>query len=202
MALSKLVEKPIRFFKPDPGNVKMHSEQQIEHLIASIERFGFKDPIGCAPDGRILEGHGRFEAAKRMGFKKIPCIIVTGLTAHEMDAYAIAHNQTTLNTGLDNTAVKEEFQRYDIDESDFMSLGYTQEDGAFLLDDTPGGGAQDRGERTGSQTEAPVTTMHFGSKQAFEQFTNFLTVLRLRYPDRSSIAERLDAFAQEYGPSL
>jgi hypothetical protein len=202
MATSKLVEKPIGWFKPDESNVKMHNDTQIDHLCASIERFGFRDPIGCLPDGSVLEGHGRLEAAKRMRIKKLPALIITGLSGKDVDAYRIAHNQTTLNTGLDNTAVKEEFQRLNVDESDFLSLGYTAEDGAFLLDETPGSGAQDRGERTGSQTEAPVTTLHFGSKDQFERFTNFLTVLRLRYPDRSSIAERLDAFAAEYGTNL
>lgn len=202
MPVTRLVEKPIKWFKPDPNNVKLHSDQQIEHLKASIQRFGFRDPVGCLPDGSVLEGHGRLEAAKQLMMKKVPAFIVEGLNDREARAYAIAHNQATLNTSMDNTAVKEEFQRLEVGEDDFLSLGYTLEDGAFLLDETPGNGTQDRGERTGNPPEVVVTTLHFGSKAQHDQFTNFLTVLRLRYPDRSSIAARLDAFATEYGANL
>lgn len=201
MSVHSLVEKSIKWFKPDPANLKLHSDIQVEQIVASIQRFGFRDPIATDDKGNIIEGHGRYEAAKRLMMKKVPCIVLTGMTPTQLKAYGIAHNQTTLNSGLDNTAVKEEFQRLEVDETDFVSLGYTAEDGAFLLDDTPGGGTQDRGERK-ENTDPAVTTLHFGSKAQFDQFANFLTVLRLRYPDRTSIAARLDAFATEYGSNL
>jgi ParB family chromosome partitioning protein len=202
MSVGRLVEKPIGWFKPDPGNVKLHSEQQIEHLMASIKRFGWRDPIGTDEQGNVIEGHGRLEAAKRLMMKRVPALILTGLTDRQKKAYAIAHNQTTLNSGLDQTAVREEFERLEVGENDYVSLGYTPEDALFLLDRETGSGTQDRGERSGRPPEVIFTTLHFASKQSFEQFTSFLSVLRLRYPDRQSIAERLDAFTQEYGGNL
>src|SRR6202163_790610 len=39
---------------PDPRNARTHPKRQIEQLRASIEAFGFTNPILADPDGRII----------------------------------------------------------------------------------------------------------------------------------------------------
>lgn len=52
------------------GNLKVRTAEDVEHIISSIERFGFSFPffIWVRPDGEkcCLDGHGRILALKQM----------------------------------------------------------------------------------------------------------------------------------------
>ncbi len=58
--------------------------------------MGFRDPALITKDGEIIDGHIRVEAARRLGLKEIPCIIVEDLSEEE-----IRHPQDRIepNTG-------------------------------------------------------------------------------------------------------
>ena len=60
--------------KPHPRNYKEHPEQQLEHIIKSIEEHGFYRNIVVAKDNTILAGHGVVQASKLMGKEKVPVI--------------------------------------------------------------------------------------------------------------------------------
>jgi len=60
--------------KEHPRNYKQHPEQQLEHIIKSIEEHGFYRNIVIAKDNTILAGHGVALACKSMGKQKIPVI--------------------------------------------------------------------------------------------------------------------------------
>ncbi len=57
---------------PDPSNPRRHSREQIGAIARSIEAFGFTAPILVDGANRIVAGHGRYEAAKRLGLETIP----------------------------------------------------------------------------------------------------------------------------------
>lgn len=85
---------------PYKGNAKLHPAEQIEQIKASIEQFGFKDPIGVWKD-EVATGHGRLIAAKELGLSEIPIIRLDDLSDEQRRAYILAHNQTTLSSGFD-----------------------------------------------------------------------------------------------------
>ena len=60
--------------KPHPRNYKEHPDQQLEHIIKSIEEHGFYRNIVVAKDNTILAGHGVVQASKLMGKQKVPVI--------------------------------------------------------------------------------------------------------------------------------
>ena len=60
--------------KPHQRNYKEHPEQQLEHIIKSIEEHGFYRNIVIAKDNTILAGHGVVQASKLMGKQKVPVI--------------------------------------------------------------------------------------------------------------------------------
>lgn len=62
--------------KPHPRNYRSHPEDQIDHLVRSIEEHGFYRPVVVARDGTILAGHGIVQAAKRMGLSEIPAVVI------------------------------------------------------------------------------------------------------------------------------
>ena len=92
---------------PDPDNAKDHPAWQVEQIKASIEQFGNLDPIGVwGPQNLIVEGHGRYEALKELGYQEAEVIRLDQLTDEERRAYALAHNQTTLTSGFDPDLLK------------------------------------------------------------------------------------------------
>lgn len=60
--------------KPHPRNYKEHPDQQLQHIIKSIEEHGFYRNIVVAKDNTILAGHGVVQASKLMGKQKVPVI--------------------------------------------------------------------------------------------------------------------------------
>jgi hypothetical protein len=86
---------------PDPRNARTHSKRQIDQLKASIEAFGFTNPILADPDGHIIAGHGRLQAARAIGLTEVPTIILSGLSQTQKRALRIADNKIALNAGWD-----------------------------------------------------------------------------------------------------
>jgi ParB family chromosome partitioning protein len=105
-------------------NPKLHPSEQVEQITASIEKFGFNDPIAIAENNEIIEGHGRLLAAQKLGLKSLPVIRLNHLTPAERKAYALAHNKLTLNSGWDVPLLRLEIEAIqDLDAS--LSLDLT-----------------------------------------------------------------------------
>lgn len=78
---------------PAPRNARRHSKKQIRKLANIIGEFGFLVPILATKDGRIISGHGRFEAAPLAGMTHVPVIYVEHLTPPQIEALALAENR-------------------------------------------------------------------------------------------------------------
>lgn len=104
--------------KPYEKNTRKHTDRDVGEIVKSIERFGFNDPVGIWGDENIIvEGHGRYQAAKKLGLKEIPCIRLDNLTDEQRRAYAIAHNATAELSEFDFDNLADELA--DIDLNDF-----------------------------------------------------------------------------------
>jgi hypothetical protein len=128
----------VEALKPYAGNARTHSDKQIAQIAASIGKFGFNNPVLVDADNRIVAGHGRVEAAKRLGLTNIPTIRLDHLSDAERRAYVIADNRLAELAGWDREILKIELQG--LADSD---LGFDIEITGFdtaaldlLLDDT------------------------------------------------------------------
>lgn len=115
---------------PYAGNAKEHPYWQIEQIAASIEQFGFDDPVGIwhNPEGQpvIVEGHGRVLAAKELGIEQVPTIALDHLDDEARRAYTLAHNKLTTNTGYDADMLAAELDA--IDGIDMAAFGFGDDD--------------------------------------------------------------------------
>ncbi len=59
--------RPVGDLIPDPRNARTHPKRQIDQIRKSIEAFGFTNPILADPEGHVIAGHGRLQAAQLMG---------------------------------------------------------------------------------------------------------------------------------------
>lgn len=112
---------------PYANNTKKHPVWHVNQLIASIKQFGFITPIITNDKYEIIAGHGRCEAAKKLGLKQVPVILVSNLSKAEVKAYRIADNQLNLNTGHDEDLLRVELQGLDNLDLDFglETLGFS-----------------------------------------------------------------------------
>src|SRR6476659_4054679 len=93
--------RPVDDLIPDPRNARTHPKRQIDQIRASIEVFGFTNPILADPEGHIIAGHGRLQAARAMGLAEVPVITLSGLSETQLRALRIADNKIALNAGWD-----------------------------------------------------------------------------------------------------
>lgn len=94
--IADMQEVSLTLLKPYERNAKIHGEAQIEKLMDSINEFGFLSPCLIERDTfNIIAGHGRVEAAKRLGMEKVPCVFVEDITEAQRRAYILADNRLT-----------------------------------------------------------------------------------------------------------
>ena len=108
--------------KPYENNAKLHPPEQIEQIKKSIQEFGNNDPIAIDENSVIIEGHGRYQALKELGFKEIEVIKLTHLNEQQKKAYILAHNKLTMNTGFDFNMLSLELDS--IDDFDMSDFGF------------------------------------------------------------------------------
>lgn len=106
----QIVYRKVEDLIPYERNSRTHSEEQIEKVVASIKEFGWTNPILIDEEQGIIAGHGRLEAAKRLGMKEVPVLVLTGLTEAQKRAYIIADNKLALEAGWDEDLLKEELE--------------------------------------------------------------------------------------------
>jgi hypothetical protein len=106
----KIVMRPVGALRSYPRNARKHSKKQMKQIAASIERFGFTNPVLVDGDGQILAGHGRVEAAKLLGMSEVPTIPFADFTPAEVRAYVLADNKLALNAGWDQELLAIELQ--------------------------------------------------------------------------------------------
>lgn len=137
----------INKIKPYKRNAKKHPQEQIEQIINSIKAFGMNDPIGVwGADNVIVEGHGRYLALREMGESgEVPVIHLDNLTDEQRKAYALAHNQLTMNTGFDDDILSLEMEELD----NFFDMA----DFGFDTDDDEIEATAEEEDRTGNMAE-------------------------------------------------
>lgn len=114
---------------PYEKNSRKHTEMQLEKIVSSIKEFGFNNPVLIDDDNGVIAGHGRLEAAKRIGFDKVPCIRLSHLDDAKRRAYVIADNRLTeIGGGWDEDLLREELQAIKDEGKIALNLtGFTEE---------------------------------------------------------------------------
>ena len=78
---------------PYHNNPKEHPPDQIDNIASSIKNYGFTVPIIIDGENEIIAGHGRYEAAKKLGMDELPCIKREDLTDEQIKAFRLADNK-------------------------------------------------------------------------------------------------------------
>ncbi|MBO3462964.1 ParB/Srx family N-terminal domain-containing protein [Aetokthonos hydrillicola Thurmond2011] len=114
--------------QPYDNNAKLHPQEHVDQIAASIGEFDFLDPVAVDESGVLLEGHGRVLAAKARGMGSIPVIQITGLSDAQKIAYRLTHNKLTINTGFDSELLKADFDILNDLDFDLNLAGFDAEE--------------------------------------------------------------------------
>jgi len=102
---------------PSPKNPNKHPEKQIERLAEIIRYQGFRSPIVVSNrTGHIVVGHGRLEAAKKLGLTTVPVSYQDFTDWDQEYAHMVADNAIAEWAELDLPEIKTEIENLgDID---------------------------------------------------------------------------------------
>ena len=104
--------------------------------MRSIEQF-WTNPIPIDEDGTILAGHARVEAARRLGWSKVPTLTIAGLSAAEKRAVVIADNRLPEQAVWDFDLLREHFRELIDLDFDVELTGFSTGETDLLLDGEP-----------------------------------------------------------------
>ena len=152
----KVERRSIGSIIPYARNSRTHSDEQVAQIAASINEWGFTNPILVDIDGEIIAGHGRLLAAQKLGLKEVPCITAVGWSDAQKKAYVIADNKLALNAGWDNDMLAVEFG--ELKELDFNLdlIGFDPDELASILKEPETEGLTDE-DAVPEVPEVPVT---------------------------------------------
>jgi len=108
------------------NNSRTHSDRQVEQIAASIQEFGFTNPLLVDENLQIIAGHGRLMAADMMGLESVPVIKLSGLTETQKRAYVIADNKLALNAGWNDDLLAQELEALTFDDFDLGIIGWDE----------------------------------------------------------------------------
>ena len=105
----RVAYRDIGTVKPYANNARMHPKSQIRLLATSLQTFGWINPLIISPDGTILCGHGRYEAALSLGMNSVPTIMLEHSEA-DRRAYIIADNKLAELAGWTRRTLRDELR--------------------------------------------------------------------------------------------
>ena len=108
-----------------------HNEAAISKVAASLQEYGWRQPIVVDGDMVVVAGHTRLEAARNLGMKTVPIHIAKGLSPEQIKAYRLADNRVGQEAGWDNKLLRLELEELKF--ADF-SLNLTGFDGDELTE--------------------------------------------------------------------
>ena len=116
---------PVEQITPYEGNARKHGYRDLEQIKDSIRADGFNDPLGVWGEKNVIvEGHGRWMAAKAMGIPSLPCIRLDHLTDEQRKEYAIRHNRAAEFSTWDFAMLEEEMAQLEMEGVDLSGLDF------------------------------------------------------------------------------
>jgi DNA modification methylase len=125
--------------RPWDGNPRLHSPEQIAQIAASMQEFGFTNPLLIDEKGLLIAGHGRLQALQALGQKSAGAIEVKGLSKAQKTALLVADNKLALNASWDMAALSSILSELDHANFQMDLTGFTAPEIESILTWSPDG---------------------------------------------------------------
>ena len=125
--------RPIDSVIPYDKNPRLN-DKAVDAVAASLQEFGFRQPIVVDGNGIIICGHTRFLAAKKLGLTQVPVHVATDLTPEKVKAYRIADNKTGEIAEWDFEILPIELTELQESGFDMTTFGFSEKELTKLLE--------------------------------------------------------------------
>ena len=105
----QIVQRAIGNITPYAHNPR-NNQASVAKVAASIEAFGFKQPIVVDSKDVIVVGHTRWLAAQQLGLAEVPVLVADDLSPAQARAYRLADNRTAQESTWDEDLLAQELQ--------------------------------------------------------------------------------------------
>ncbi len=122
------------------------NDAAVDAVAASLQQFGFRQPIVVDGDGVIICGHTRYKAAIKLGLKQVPVHVAKDLSPQQVKAYRLADNKTAELAEWNMELLPIELKDLQAGDFDLSTLGFDEEELAKLLEGGVEGGLTDPDE--------------------------------------------------------
>ena len=192
--------------RPYPGNPRKANDA-VAKVRASLEKYGFQQPIVVDRDMVIIAGHTRHQAALAMGMPLVPVTIATNLTEAQAKAYRIEDNRSGAEAEFDLSLLQIEMADLAVDGIDLASLGFNVGELDKLAEpvdqgsdgddeDEPGTGRRRQGNN-GLGNKVISYSLIFETEAQQAVWFDFLRELKRTMPELETIGARLTRFLNE-----
>jgi DNA modification methylase len=147
--------RPITSIRPYQNNPRIN-DAAVDAVAASIQKFGFRQPIVVDSDGIIVVGHTRYKAALKLGMTLVPVHVAHELTPTEAKAYRIADNQTATLSSWDEFKLPQELAALQNMQFELDFTGFCPEELERLINATVSSGLTDP-DAVPDPPDAPTT---------------------------------------------
>jgi DNA modification methylase len=148
---------PIERLIPRPTNPRTHSPEQVAQLAASMREWGWTNPILVGADDDIIAGHAPLMAARKLGMKEVPVIVLAHLSEAQRRALVIADNQLALNSGWDEEMLRIELTLLQNTDYDLSLVGFEDLELARLLEGQDANGGLTDEDAVPELQEIPIS---------------------------------------------
>lgn len=139
----EVIEKRLDEITPYENNPR-HNADAVDKVAASLQEFGWQQPIVVDADGVIIAGHTRLKAAQKLGLETAPVVVAENLADEQAKAYRLADNKTAEFAGWDFDLLGSEL--LGIDNIDMTAFGFEQPKVALDPEEVEEGEADDQAE--------------------------------------------------------
>jgi len=119
--------------RPYENNPRVN-DGAVDAVAASIQEYGFSQPIVVDSDSFIIVGHTRLKAAQKLGLERVPVVVASHLTPEQVRAYRIADNKTAEIAEWNYDLLPIELSALQEANYDLGLLGFSAEELAKLMD--------------------------------------------------------------------
>jgi site-specific DNA-methyltransferase (adenine-specific) len=126
-------EVNVNDLKPWEDNPR-DNDSAVDAVARSISSFGFNVPILCDTEFAIVAGHTRWKAARKLGLKQVP-VIVLSLSDTQKRAFAVADNKTAEIATWNLPRLRGVLEELRREELDLGDIGFSEEEIRKILGD-------------------------------------------------------------------
>ena len=170
MNIQKIKLSMLKPAKYNPRKDLQKDEESYKKIKASIEEFGFVDPLIINKDFTIIGGHQRYNILLDLGYEEAECVILD-LNSKKEKELNLSLNK---NSGYwDNDKLKELFDELELTQEELFATGFDMSEIEELNTDFISDLLEDEFTTTDRQLDKFSITFNI-PKQHEEKFSNYI----------------------------